>query len=57
MEDSENGVCAAHAAGMTVVQIPDLSWPIEGATPARIVLRSLADVPLFRFESGQPSRD
>ncbi|MEO1650531.1 MAG: HAD-IA family hydrolase, partial [Pseudomonadota bacterium] len=29
LEDSENGVRAAHAAGMTVIQVPDLIQPSD----------------------------
>jgi beta-phosphoglucomutase-like phosphatase (HAD superfamily) len=49
LEDSENGVRAAVAAGMTVVQIPDLIAPPALPTPPRIVLRSLEDVAGYQF--------
>jgi HAD superfamily hydrolase (TIGR01509 family) len=45
LEDSDNGVLSAHAAGMTVIQVPDLLPPSAGvkALGHRIVA-SLADV-------------
>jgi len=50
LEDSENGVRAALAAGMTVVQIPDLIEPgPEFVQLGHIVLNSLDDVLDFDF--------
>jgi beta-phosphoglucomutase-like phosphatase (HAD superfamily) len=50
LEDSTNGVKAAVAAGMTVVQIPDLVQPNEELLQlGHIVLSSLADVPKYNF--------
>jgi HAD superfamily hydrolase (TIGR01509 family) len=56
LEDSTNGVKAAVAAGMTVVQIPDLVQPSEELLQlGHIVLSSLADVPKYDFQmSVQP---
>lgn len=51
-EDSCNGVKAAVAAGMTVVQIPDLIQPDEALLRLKhIILPSLADVPQYEFSS------
>jgi HAD superfamily hydrolase (TIGR01509 family) len=45
LEDSEYGIAAAHAAGMTPIMIPDLKPPsAETAALAYRVLPSLADV-------------
>jgi HAD superfamily hydrolase (TIGR01509 family) len=50
VEDSEYGVRAAHAAGMTVVQVPDLSQPsAELRALGHIVLASLDEVAGYSF--------
>ena len=50
LEDSENGVLAALAAGMTVVQVPDLVQPsAEFRRHGHWVLASLNDVSGHRF--------
>lgn len=50
LEDSANGVKAAVAAGMTVVQIPDLVPPSDELLRlGHIVLSSLADLPKYDF--------
>ena len=52
LEDSTNGVMAAVAAGMTVVQIPDLVHPDEGLLKlGHIILNSLADILKYDFSS------
>jgi HAD superfamily hydrolase (TIGR01509 family) len=52
LEDSENGVRAGLAAGMTVVQIPDLVEPsAEVRALGHIVLPSLADVRAYPFRT------
>jgi HAD superfamily hydrolase (TIGR01509 family) len=49
-EDSKNGVKAAVAAGMTVVQIPDLVFPDDELLElGHIVLDSLADILEYEF--------
>ena len=50
LEDSEYGVRAAHAAGMTVIQVPDLIQPTtELRALGHIVLASLKDVVGYSF--------
>ncbi len=50
LEDSANGVKAAVAAGMTVVQIPDLVQPDEQLlSMGHIVLGSMLDLPGYEF--------
>lgn len=50
LEDSANGVKAAFAAGMTVVQIPDLVEPDEELLKlGHIILDSLLDVPSYDY--------
>jgi HAD superfamily hydrolase (TIGR01509 family) len=50
-EDSENGVCSAHAAGMTVLIVPDHKQPSEQiAAMAERVFGSLADAIPFLKE-------
>jgi HAD superfamily hydrolase (TIGR01509 family) len=45
IEDSDNGVRAAHAAGMTVIQVPDLAPPADDVRAlGHLVLESLRDV-------------
>jgi HAD superfamily hydrolase (TIGR01509 family) len=52
LEDSPNGVKSALAAGMTVVQIPDLIQPDDDLLKmGHIVLSSLSDVPEYDFHS------
>jgi HAD superfamily hydrolase (TIGR01509 family) len=49
-EDSENGVKAAHAAGMTVVQIPDLIQPSDDLLAlGHIVLNRIDEVIGYKF--------
>lgn len=50
LEDSEYGVRAAHAAGMTVVQVPDMTQPSPDLRAlGHIVLDSLEDVVDYPF--------
>jgi beta-phosphoglucomutase-like phosphatase (HAD superfamily) len=50
VEDSEYGVRAAHAAGMTVIQIPDLTQPTADLKSlGHIVLTSLNEVAAYPF--------
>jgi len=55
LEDSENGVRAAVAAGMTVVQVPDLQAPSgDLLSLGHIVLETLEQVPDYPFR--RPAR-
>jgi HAD superfamily hydrolase (TIGR01509 family) len=50
LEDSEYGVRAAHAAGMTVIQVPDMTQPTADLRAlGHIVLDSLKDVAAYPF--------
>lgn len=50
LEDSEYGVRAAHAAGMTVIQVPDMTHPTADLRAlGHIVLSSLKDVAGYPF--------
>jgi HAD superfamily hydrolase (TIGR01509 family) len=50
LEDSEYGVRAAHAAGMTVIQVPDMTQPTADLRAlGHIVLDSLKDVADYPF--------
>ncbi len=52
LEDSENGVKSALAAGMTVIQIPDLIKPSAPVKTSRhIILNSLKEVQSYKFNS------
>ncbi len=52
LEDSDNGLLAAHAAGMTTIIIPDLKQPDDDVTDlAHRVFQSLHDVIPFLQES------
>jgi len=54
LEDSSNGVKSAVAAGMTVVQIPDLVQPNNQLLSlGHIVLNSLSEVAEYDFQSKQ----
>jgi len=51
LEDSENGVKSASAAGLTVIQIPDLVQPSTALKQnGHIILDSLLDVVYFDFK-------
>ena len=50
LEDSEYGVRAAHAAGMTVIQVPDMTQPTADLRAlGHIVLASLKEVAGYPF--------
>ena len=50
LEDSEYGVRAAHAAGMTVIQVPDITQPTTDLRAlGHIVLTSLKEVAGYPF--------
>jgi beta-phosphoglucomutase-like phosphatase (HAD superfamily) len=52
LEDSEYGVRAAHAAGMTVIQVPDMTQPTADLRAlGHIVLASLAEVAGYPFSA------
>ncbi len=52
LEDSEYGVRAAHAAGMTVIQVPDMTQPTADLRAlGHIVLASLKEVAGYPFQA------
>jgi HAD superfamily hydrolase (TIGR01509 family) len=52
VEDSEYGVRAAHAAGMTVIQVPDMTQPTSDLRAlGHIVLASLKEVASYPFST------
>jgi HAD superfamily hydrolase (TIGR01509 family) len=52
LEDSEYGVRAAHAAGMTVIQVPDMTQPSADLRAlGHIVLASLKEVAGYPFSA------
>jgi beta-phosphoglucomutase-like phosphatase (HAD superfamily) len=52
VEDSEYGVRAAHAAGMTVIQVPDMTQPTSDLRAlGHIVLASLKEVAGYPFST------
>jgi HAD superfamily hydrolase (TIGR01509 family) len=54
LEDSEYGVRAAHAAGMTVIQVPDMTEPTADLRAlGHIVLTSLKEVAGYPFAKEQ----
>lgn len=54
VEDSEYGVRAAHAAGMTVIQVPDMTQPSADLRAlGHIVLASLNEVAGYPFPTEQ----
>ena len=58
LEDSDNGVLAAHDAGLTVIQVPDLNEPsVEIANLGHVIVKSLVEVEhMFKqFDSVFPS--
>jgi HAD superfamily hydrolase (TIGR01509 family) len=53
VEDSEYGVRAAHAAGMTVIQVPDMTQPSSDLRSlGHIILNSLKEVAAYPFSTG-----
>ncbi len=57
VEDSEYGVRAAHAAGMTVIQVPDMTQPTADLRAlGHIVLASLDEVPGYPFSITRAER-
>lgn len=53
IEDSENGVKAAKAAGMTCVAIPDVRWSHGDFSQADIVCESMEDKKLHHYILGR----
>lgn len=54
IEDSYNGIRAAHAAGMIPVMVPDLAEPTEEMKKlARVILPSLFEVKEYFFRMGE----
>jgi HAD superfamily hydrolase (TIGR01509 family) len=52
VEDSEYGVRAAHAAGMTVIQVPDMTQPSSDLRSlGHIILNSLKEVAAYPFST------
>jgi beta-phosphoglucomutase-like phosphatase (HAD superfamily) len=56
LEDSDNGVLAAHGAGMNVIQIPDLKEPsVEIKSLGHTVLSSFEEVEDFLSSTKNPN--